>query len=44
MLESEVWVRPRGRLGWKVVLDGDVDEEFHDGLEIDLLNADIDRG
>ena len=42
MMVSEAWVRPLGRLGWKVVLIYDVDEEFHDGLEIDLLNADID--
>ena len=31
-----------GSFGLESGLDGDVDEEFHDGLEIDLLNADID--
>ena len=31
-----------GSFGLESGIDGDVDEEFHDGLEIDLLNADID--
>ena len=43
MLESIGGLGPTsGSFGLESGLDGDVDEEFHDGLEIDLLNADID--